>query len=207
MKTQPSGQQSSNTLLLPEKKFSLFLLGIMCKLMAMMFVSCENPIAVLQEFSREDTLSAITAKDVVYIRSDSGRVQMRLHAPLMNKFEGDEPSTEFPQGFVAYFFDSVNVMSSTIRAEYGINFEKDRLLLARRNVEVENFNTQEKLFTETLYWNQQNKTIFTRASVKITSPDRVIYGDSLTASEGFEQRVIHNIKATLEVEEEDPPNE
>ncbi len=172
--------------------------------MAMMFFSCENPIAVLQEFSREDTLSSVTAKDVVYTRSDSGRVQMRLHAPRMNKFEGDDPSTEFPDGFVAYFYDSVDVMSSTIRAEYGINYEKVRLLLARSNVEVENFITKEKLYTETLYWNQQNKTIFTRASVKITSPDRVIYGDSLTASEGFEQRVIHNIKATLEVDEEEP---
>jgi LPS export ABC transporter protein LptC len=203
MKTQPSGQQSNKTLVNPEIKSKYFFLNIMTISMVMMFFSCENPIAVLQEFSREDTLSAVTAKDVVYTRSDSGRVQMRLHAPLMNKFEGDDPATEFPEGFVAYFYDSVDVMSSTIRADYGINYEKARLLLARSNVEVENFTTQEKLFTETLYWNQQNKTIFTRASVKITSPDRVIYGDSLTASEGFEQRVIHNIKATLEVEEEE----
>lgn len=169
----------------------------------MMFFSCENPIAVLQELSREDTLAAVTARDVVYTRSDSGRVQMRLHAPRMNRFEGDDPSTEFPEGFMAFFYDSLDVVSSTIKAEYGINYEKTRLLLAKFNVEVENFNTLEKLYTETLYWNQQNKTIFTRAAVKITSPDRIIFGDSLNATEGFEERVIYNIRATIEVDEEE----
>jgi LPS export ABC transporter protein LptC len=174
----------------------------MAVIAAMMFFSCENPIAVVKELTQEDTLAAITARDVVYIRSDSGEIQMRLTAPRMNRFDGDNPAIEFPEGFMAYFFDSLEVVSSTIKADYGISYEKTRLMLAKSNVEVENYDKQEKLNTETLFWDQNNKTIFTRASVTITSPDRVIYGDSLSASEGFEQRVIHNIRAVIEFEEE-----
>lgn len=169
---------------------------------AMIFVSCENPITVVKELSQEDTLAAITAKDIVYLRSDSGDIQMKLTAKRMNQFDGDNPVIEFPEGFIAYFFDSLNVISSTIKADYGINYEKIKLMLAQNNVEVVNFETQETLVTETLYWDQNNKTIFTRAAVTITSPDRIIQGDSLTASEGFEQRVIHNIRAVIEFEEE-----
>lgn len=176
----------------------------MAVFMAMMFFSCENPISVVQELSREDTLAAITAQDVIYTRSDSGRVQMRLKAPRMNRYEGDNPSIEFPEGFLAFFYDSADVVSSTIEAGYGISHEKTKLLVAQVDVVVENLKTQEVLNTDTLYWNQREKTIFTKAPVKITSPDRIIYGDSLTATEGFEQRVIHNIRARLEFDEEEP---
>ncbi len=179
----------------------------MAVFMAMMFFSCENPISVVQELSREDTLAAVTAHDIIHTRSDSGRVQMRLKAPHMNRFDGDNPSIEFPEGFVAFFYDSVDVVSSTIEAGYGISYEKTKLLLAQTDVVVENLKTKEVLNTETLYWNQREKTIFTQAPVKITSPDRIIYGDSLTATEGFEQRVIHNIRARLEFDEEEPPAE
>jgi hypothetical protein len=68
---------------------------------------------------------------------------------------------------------------------------------------VENLETQETMFTETLYWNQKTKKIYTRNFVKITSPDKVIYGDSLNANEDFTQRVIHGMRATLEIEDEE----
>jgi LPS export ABC transporter protein LptC len=203
MKPQPSGQRDKLPCATHKGLSNFTYYSIMVVFAAMMFFSCENPIAIVKELTQEDTLAAITAREVVYIRSDSGEIQMRLTAPRMNRFDGDNPAIEFPEGFMAYFFDTLNIISSTIKADYGINYEKTKLMLAQNNVEVENFDKQEKLNTETLFWDQQNKTIFTRAAVTITSPDRVIYGDSLTAAEGFEQRVIHNIRAVIEFEEEE----
>ena len=51
--------------------------------------------------------------------------------------------------------------------------------------------------------NQKTKRIYTQTFVKITSPDKVIYGDSLSANEDFSQREIHGMSATLEIEEEE----
>jgi hypothetical protein len=53
-----------------------------------------------------------------------------------------------------------------------------------------------------LFWNQKTSKIYTRNPVEIKSPDKVIYGDSLNANENFSQRVIHGMRATLEIEDE-----
>ncbi|MDO8897680.1 MAG: LPS export ABC transporter periplasmic protein LptC [Bacteroidales bacterium] len=173
---------------------------------AMMWVSCENSLTVIKEITREDTLAAVTAHDIVYIRSDSGQVFMQLKAPVMLRYSGEDPTIEFPEGFEAIFLDSLQQPSSRIEAKYGISHENTELMFARDEVVVENFQTKEILYTETLFWNQKKKIIYTRASVKITAPDKVIYGDSLTAAENFSTREIYNIRATLEIEENEDEN-
>lgn len=171
-------------------------------LLVVMLFSCTNSITDVKEVTQADTLESVSAKNVVFIRSDSGNVKIRLTAPVMKRFEGKNMYTEFPVGFEAFFYDSVNKPTSRIRANYGISYDNTKLMIARNDVEVENFNSLEKMNSESLYWNQKKKTIFTSAFVKITSPDKVIFGDSLTASESFDRRTIHNIRATIELEEE-----
>jgi len=176
--------------------------NIIATFVVMMFFSCENSLQVIHEITQRDTLADVSADTITYFRSDSGRVKMRLEAPAMNRYEGNNPSLEFPNGFEAFFFDSAMQITSRIRANYGISYENIKLLEARNDVEVENYETQERLNTESLFWDQRKRIIFTRAFVKITSPDKVIFGDSLVANEGFDQRTIHNMRGTLEIEEE-----
>ncbi len=168
---------------------------------SMMFFSCENSLTIVKEITAEDTLAAVTANDIIYYRSDSGMVFMKLEAPLMLRVEGNDPTIEFPLGFEASFYDSVQQPASLIRAKYGITHENTQIMIARDSVEVENFQTLEKLQSATLFWNQKTKRIYTQALVKITSPDKVVYGDSLEAAEDFSTRTIYNIRATIEVEE------
>lgn len=181
----------------------LHLTHILLVFTGLMWVSCENSLSVVQELTREDTLSAVRATDVVYIRSDSGEVYMQLRAPLMLRFSGNEQITEFPEGFEAVFYDSTRMPTSKIKADYGINRETDQIMLAEREVEVENFQTKEVLYTQSLFWNQRLRTIHTRAAVKISSPDKLIFGDSLTASEDLSRRTIFNIRATFEIDEDE----
>ena len=90
-----------------------------------------------------------------------------------------------------------------IRGDYGIRYDNEELVFIKDSVVVENIKTKETLFTETLYWNQKTKKIYTRNAVKIVSPDKIIFGDSLNANEDFTQRVIHGMRATLEIEDEE----
>jgi LPS export ABC transporter protein LptC len=180
-----------------------FLKSILAVVATTMLFSCENSLTVVQELTREDTIADVTARDISYIRSDSGLVQMTLTASRMNRYAIEDPAVEFPDGFTAFFYDSTQMITSQIKANYGISYEKTRLIIARDSVEVENFETLEKLNTETLYWDQQKKIIYTSAPVKITSPDKIVFGDSLIATEGFDRRTIHNVRATIEVEEDE----
>ncbi len=183
--------------------FTGTLYNIMLAATGMMLFACENSLSVIKEITAEDTLAAVTAHNIVYYRSDSGNVFMKLEAPLMYRTEDKNPTIEFPVGFTAIFYDSVQQASSRISAKYGITHENTQLMMARDSVVVENFKTSEKLETETLFWNQKTKKIYTSNLVKITSPDKIVYGDSLTAAEDFSTRTTYNIRATIEVEEKE----
>lgn len=177
--------------------------SIMAIFAGLMLFSCENSLSVVQELTREDTIADVTARDISFIRSDSGMVQMTLNADRMNRFSLDDPAIEFPEGFEAFFYDSVKTVTSRIRADYGISYEKTRLIIAKNNVEVQNFETGETLKTESLFWDQQKRIIFTKDPVQIVSPDKVVFGDSMTATEGFDRRTIYNVRATIEVEDDE----
>ena len=170
--------------------------------MVMVLFSCENSLDKVKEFIDTDTINGVLAYDVIFTRSDSGFVQAKLMAPVMHSIEGDSAILEFPKGFVSFIYEKDSTPTSKIRGDYGIRYDNEELIFIKDNVTVENLETKETLFTETLYWNQKTKKIYTRNPVKISSPDKIIYGDSLNANEGFTQRVIHGIRATLEIEEE-----
>ena len=171
--------------------------------MVMVLFSCENSLDKVKEFIDTDTINGVLAYNVIFTRSDSGFVQAKLIAPIIHSTEGDSAILEFPKGFTAYLYEKDNTPTSKICGDYGIRYEKNELLFAKDSVVVENLETKETLYTETLYWNQKTKKIYTRNFVTIKTPDKIIFGDSLTANEGFSQRVIHGMKATLEIEDEE----
>lgn len=182
---------------------SKFLKSIIITASMMMLFSCENSMETIREITKEDTLSTVAAYDVIYQRSDSGYQQVLLKSPLMEKYDGDDPYSEFKEGFEVTFYDQGGEKVSFISANYGINYEKRGLLRARNDVVVKNFDTQEQLNTENLIWDKEKKILYTKSFVKITSPENVIFGDSLWAKEDFSYREIYNMRGEIELKEED----
>ena len=168
-----------------------------------MLLSCGNPMSVVQQLAADDTSSSIMAKDVVFMRSDSGKMQLILTAPQLLKHNLDSGELEFPLGFNAVMFTEEEDTLTLIRADYGISSNEMTVIEAEGNVEVHNYNSDDKMNSEKLYWNQNTKQLFTRSAVKITMPDKEIYGDSLEAVDDFSEYTIYNGRATLEIEEEE----
>ncbi len=164
--------------------------------------SCENDIKVVQQISALDTLAELTATHIHYIRTDSGRKQLILTSPLLLKYGGDNPYTEFPKGFNVTFFDTTGQAISSIRAGFGIRYDKKGLLISKDSVVVKNLKTQEQLNTDKLVWNERKHIIYAPGFLKITSPDRIIFGDSMKANENFSQRTIYGIRGTVDVSED-----
>jgi len=164
--------------------------------------SCENSMKTVQNLAATDTMAAVSATHIRYERTDSGRVQLVLKSPLMLRFTGDAPYTEFPKGFSVEFYDTLGRPTSLIKANYGIRKEKSRILQARNNVVVENLKTHEILHTENLIWNEWTQKIKCPGFVKITGPDKIIFGDSMVANESFTHRTIYGIRGVLDVKED-----
>ena len=186
----------------PRNKSGRFLISNITALLAVMLLSCGNPNSVIQQLASDDTLSGIIAYDIVYFRSDSGIVQVKLTAPMMVNQGSDTGYLEFPKGFHAEIFNDRHQVVSEICADYGINHNNEHIVEAVGNVCVENREKGQSMYSDRLFWYQDTKMIYTRSKVRIVMPDKDIVGDSLIAGEGFEEYTIYNSQATFEVEDE-----
>ncbi len=183
----------------------IFIKSIISLILVVVLFSCENSLTTIQEIIRMDTLPTVSAYNIEYERTDSGYLRVLLRSPKMERFEGKDPYSVFPDGFEITFFDTTGRAVSFIRANYGISYDKRKIMQARNDVVVKNYDTHEQLNTENLVWNQRKKTIFSNTFVKITSPDKIIYGDSLRSNESFTDRSIYHIRAELDVVDDTVP--
>lgn len=144
----------------------------------------------------------MTATDIEVIFSDSGHLQARITGPAVKRFEGEQEWLEFPEGFRAEMFDSLQRMETTITADYGKRMEGLKTMEARGNVVVRNEFKNEQLNTEVLTWHEMRHAIRTDSAVKITTPDKVLYGTGLEANETFTiYRILHP-RGEMKVEED-----
>ena len=171
-------------------------------IMAVMLFSCSNPDAIVQAMGSDDTLSGIIADSVVFYRSDSGIVNLELHTPRMVRMETEDDIMEFPLGFDVYMYDK-GEKTTELHADYGKNYGKLRLIEAQGNVIVQNFGSNETMYSDKLFWYQDLKMIYTRSHVKIVTPDKQIEADSLVAHEDFSEYTMYSGSALLDVDEED----
>lgn len=183
--------------------FSYIIKSIILAIAGMMLFSCENSISRINELAlEEDTLAAITTYDIIYERSDSGFVQVKLSSPLMKRFLGKDEYNEFPAGFEIIYYDNTGKEISYISANYGIDYQQRKLMIARYNVIIKNYDTNEELYTENLVWDKKTKLIRSNTFVKLIMPDKTIFGDSMWANESFTEHEILNIKGEFDVNED-----
>ena len=169
---------------------------------AVMLFSCSNPDAVVMEMGSDDTLSGIIADSVVFYHSDSGLVTLELHTPRMIRMETEDDIMEFPLGFDVYMYDK-GEKTTELHADYGKNYGKMRLIEAQGNVIVQNFGSNETMYSDKLFWYQDEKMIYTRSHVKIVTPDKQIEADSLVAREDFSEYTMYSGSALLDIDEEE----
>lgn len=166
-----------------------------------MLPSCKNDVQKVLSLDFVDTLPELTARDIEIIYSEKAKVQIKLVSPYLVKTTEEEPVMYFPEGFTVYFYDSAMHLKSTITADYGISYEKKKIMEARHNVVVENMEKGEKLNTEELFWDRAKQQIYSNKFVKLTTGEQVVTGDGLTSEEPFDEVIITNPKGLIEFKE------
>ncbi len=176
--------------------------GIVSLLGLAILVSCKNDIRVIQAFNLKDNIPSETARNVEVIYSDSGYTTTILKSKMLETFDGDNPYIEFPIGLHARFYDRDKRITSTLRAGYGKSYTKSKLLEVRSDVVIVNLEKGERINTEKLIWDQSKRMIYTDAYVKITGPDKIIFGRGLEADESMKRRTLKHISGEIMVEDE-----
>ncbi len=188
----------------PDIPFSkIFLTSIAITLFMAMLVSCRNDMEKVKEFTNPDTLPTEILHNLELKYSDSGQTRVLLKARVMYSYTGPEAKTVFPEGLEILFLDGRMQVRSSLQANYGINHPHQKLLVVKNNVVVINKEKNERLDTEELVWDQRKQLIYTDAHVKITTPDKIIFGKGLEADESFRKRTIKNVSGEVLVEEDE----
>jgi LPS export ABC transporter protein LptC len=175
--------------------------SIVVLLAATMLFSCENDMMAVIKLSSKDSIPDVTINNVDVKQSEMGRLSLELTAPKMISFQTSDPYTEFPNGLRIVFFDSIMQPKTELTANYGISWDGKRTMQARGNVVVRNFQKHEQLNTESLLYDRNMRRVTTNEFVKITQPDKIIYGKGMESDELFDNWVIRDVSGTIYIEE------
>lgn len=189
-----------------EKFFSYFITGgIAALFLIALFTSCKNDVQTVLSLDVVDTLPEMSARDIEIIYSENAKIQIKLVSTRLVSKTEEEPLLIFPEGFTVFFYDTAMNIQSKITADYGISYEKKKVMEARHNVVVENLEKGERLNTEELFWDRAKQMIYSNQFVRLTTGEQVVTGDGLTSREPFDEIVISNVKGLLELKEEPGP--
>lgn len=168
---------------------------------SVLFLSCENDLKTVNEITGKNNLPTESLKDVEIIYSETATVLIKLNAPTLNRFVTRNPYFEFPDGVTVLFYDSLQQVESKLKAGYAIRKEKERVMEARKNVEIVN-RKGETINTEKLTWDEKSERIYTRSRVKITTPNEILFGEGFESDQYFDHWIINKPTGTITLKDE-----
>lgn len=168
-------------------------------LFVLMLAGCRNDLQVVNELYSEEEVKFDLAANPVLTYSEKGVTRLNITAPSLKSWNQNPRKTEFPEGLKVDFYNGRR-NTSTLTADYGVNFEQSKELVVEGNVVFKN-DKGEMLETDKLTWIEKEARIRTEAAIRITTPEEVITGIGLDADEDFSNYTIGKISGIVHVED------
>lgn len=125
-------------------------------------------------------------KDMYVVQTEDGMLQMRMEAPLMQRYENEKETYElFPNGFNVYAYNKEGLLETHIHSNIAKHTTTKSIEKweAFGEVVVHNFIKGERMETDTLYWDREQKKIYTNCFVKMFSPEGFMQGYGMESDE------------------------
>jgi len=161
---------------------------------------CKNDPDEVVALTNEKIVPISTTTQVEMLYSDSAVLKARIRAPLRETYMGDEPYIEFTKGIRIEFFNASGKIESELTAKYAISYNNRDVMEARNDVVLKN-DKGEKLQTEHLIWEQRTSMIHSEAFTRITTPEKVIYGDGFESTQDFSKYKILKMRGIVNLKE------
>ena len=163
-----------------------------------LLASCSNEPKIVETFVSRDKLPLETIKQAELLYTEKGKVKVKILAQKIERFTKPNPTIDFSEGIVVYFYNDSLIITSTLTADQAIIDEKKEQMMAQINVELVN-QKQEKLNTEQLIWDEKANLIFTEKTVRISSKEEVIFGEGFESTPDFSSYKITNVRGSINI--------
>ena len=164
-------------------------------MVASIVVSCSGQIGEADKLDLSKTPTQ-RSFDVFAVQTENGRVGMRMESDLMEHYDTDSASFDaFPHGLSVFGYADDGRLESVIVADDARHIvpkdrNKDEIWEAFGNVILHNVLEQETMETDTIYWDQAKKELYTDCYVKITNDSGLLQGFGMTSDERARNSVI-----------------
>ena len=168
----------------------------MATALAVAFVvfSCKGKLSEAERLNLDETpLQRVTG--MFYVQTENGLLQMRVEAPIMEVYEKDTCSYDlFPEGLSVYGYSDEGLLETMIRSDKA-RHDKSKLSGAESwsafgHVVVKNVVKNETMETDTIYWDQHKKEIYTDCYVKMYSPSGFMQGYGMRSDDMARNAII-----------------
>jgi LPS export ABC transporter protein LptC len=158
------------------------------------FISCKNDIAIVNKMFKNQEVPDEVSKDIHLYISQAGKVTHEFKTPLLYTFHSSTKSyQECPKGIEVITYGENKQKISKLSALYGINHEEEKIMEAKGNVVITNYQTGEIIETEHLIWDINKKLIYSNTQIKQTKADGSIYmGKKFESDESLSKYTIYN---------------
>ena len=179
-----------------------FFANIVLILFSTMFIACTNDIETVNKISQKNKLPTFVADTFEIIYSDSGIVKVKIEAPKFVRYENKiKDYDEYEKGIKVTFFNPQTQPEAKLTCKYSRFFIEQNLWEAKFNVEIKNLTTAEKINTEQLFWDMNKQIIYSEKFVKITTPDKIFWGEGFESNQDFTKYKILKPAGTINIKE------
>ncbi|WP_209389981.1 LPS export ABC transporter periplasmic protein LptC [Chryseobacterium sp. RR2-3-20] len=155
--------------------------------------SCEEDLTKINGNDNKNFPSQIIYNAKI-IQRDSGFVKLRATAPIIEKYQLiDSPYTIAKKGMRIDFFDKKKPNNpGNITAKYAKIYEYKQFYEAKGDVKILT-NDGQRFATQSVYWDQKKKRIYTNDTVYATMKDgsTLVHAKGMTAKDDFSEYTFY----------------
>jgi LPS export ABC transporter protein LptC len=176
--------------------------------LASIVVSCSGKLGEADRLDLSHT-PVQTLRDMFAVQSRNGKIEMRFEAPIMETYDNDTSKIDlFPGGLSVYSYTEDGLLESVIFSD-NAKHQVDKtgrtsdIWSAFGNVVINNVIKHEAMETDTIYWDETRKEIYTDCYVKMYSHDGFMQGYGMRSDDHARNSILHKPFNSYAVPERD----
>lgn len=166
-------------------------------LFCLSLTACTNDIEKVRFFDQK-SLPAQTVKEATVHRSTSGKVQMVMTTPLVQKFITPDKRTLYPEGLQVNFLNPDGSKRAYLWALRAEELTDNNMVQAHDSVMIIDYENGDTVYLKNLTWNRNEGRMYSNDLIRAVNGQRLTYGDGFESDDQFTNPQIFHQRGTIE---------